>query len=157
MQLGFRPWQNRVPGAKGSLSTRQPAFVDNIYLRHNARAVNIKLRHNAPSGTKGRKPKGCHLSVFVQNWHTSEEIPFLAYMKKGWSLCVRTYGPRIKVKGQPTADNVNAGCIMTRHKSSCCAAVLVSLCITFMPGGANGCTGERYRIDVLFKRLDLSR
>ena len=49
--------------------------------------------------------------------------------------------PGIKVKGQPTADN--AGCIMTQQKISCLAAVLVSLCATFMPGGTNGCTGER--------------
>ena len=62
------------------------------------------------------------------------------YMMEGWSIGVR---PGIKVKGQPTADN--AGCKMTQHKTSCLAAVLVSLCITFMPGGTNGCTGERYR------------
>ena len=54
-----------------------------------------------------------------------------------------SFGPRIKVKGQPTADN--GGCIMTQHKTSCLAAVLASLCITlYMAGGANGCTGERY-------------
>ena len=63
-----------------------------------------------------------------------------------------SYVPRIKVKGQPTADN--GGCIMTQHKTSCLAAVLVSLCITFMPGGTNGCTGEPDIVDVLFKRLD---
>ena len=49
-----------------------------------------------------------------------------------------SYVPRIKVKGQPTADNG----IMTQHKTSCLAAVLVSFCIMFMAGGTNGCTGE---------------
>ena len=77
-QLGFTPRQNRVLSARCGLGTRQLAFIDNIYLRHNAWAVNIKLRHNTPSGTKRRKPKDCHLGVFVQNCHTSAEIPFMA-------------------------------------------------------------------------------
>ena len=34
------------------------------------------------------------------------------------------------------------GCIMAQHQTSCLAAVLTSLCITFIPGGTTGCTGE---------------
>ena len=37
---------------------------------------------------------------------------------------------------------ITVDCIMTQHKYSCFAAVLVPLCITFMPGGTSGCTGE---------------
>ena len=33
-------------------------------------------------------------------------------------------------------------CIMTQHKSSCPAPVLVSLCIAFMLGKTKGCSGE---------------
>ena len=59
-------------------------------------------------------------------------------------MLVRT-APELRSKVNLLPTNVNAGCIMTQHKSSCCAAVLASLCITFMQGGANDCTGERYR------------
>ena len=45
---------------------------------------------------------------------------------------------RSKVNLLPTT----VGCIMTPHKTSCLAALLASLCITFMPRGTNGCTGE---------------
>ena len=111
------------------------------------RAVNIKLCHNAPSGTKRRKPKDCHLSVFVHNCHTSARIPFMAgriHEEGVEPLSSYGTGPelRSKVNLLPIA---NGGCIMTQHKTSCLAAVLVSLCITFVPGGTNGCTGERYR------------
>ena len=61
---------------------------------------------------------------------------------EGVELLSLNYPCGVKVEGQP-ADN--GGYIMTQHKTSCCAAVFVSLCITFMPGGTNGCTGERYR------------
>jgi len=40
----FRPWQNCVLSARCGLSTRQPAFVDNIYLRHNARWAGCKYQ-----------------------------------------------------------------------------------------------------------------
>ena len=42
-----------------------------------------------------------------------------------------------------SSDRALVGCIMTQHKTSCLAAVLASVCITFyMPGGTNCCTGE---------------
>ena len=31
---------------------------------------------------------------------------------------------------------------MTQYKTSCLAAVFVTFCVTFMPGGTIGCTGE---------------
>ena len=49
------------------------------------------------------------------------------------------------LKGQRSGFADNGGCTMTQHKTSYLAAVLVSLCITFVPGGTNGCTGERCR------------
>ena len=104
-----------------------------------ALAENIKLRHNTPSGTRRRKSKDCHLSVFVQNCHTSAENPFKAErIHEEWAEPLISYVPRIRIKGQPTADNG----IMTQQKTNCLAAVLVSFCITFMPGGTTGCTGE---------------
>ena len=53
-------------------------------------------------------------------------------------------GPELRSKVN-LLPMMNGGCIVTQHKTSCLAAVLVSLCITFVPGGTNGCTGERYR------------
>ena len=55
-----------------------------------------------------------------------------------------SFGPRIKVKGQPTADN--GGCIMTQHKTSCLAAVLASLCITLYMAGKEHCERSHKRV-----------
>ena len=82
VRTGPPPPQKKIaaPSARCGLSTRPPAYVDNIYLRHNARAVNIKPRHNAPSGNKRRKPKNGHLSVFVHNCHTFARAKLPGYV-----------------------------------------------------------------------------
>ena len=58
--------------------------------------------------------------------------------KRGWSFGALPSELRSKVNLMPTT----VGCVMDQHRTSSLAAVLVSLCITFIPGGTNGCTGE---------------